>query len=227
MVNAPSPSNIGKDWTFHLQNAFQSAGFIELCLFLERERATSTIYPGKKDVFAAFSHTPLFNVKVVILGQDPYHGDGQANGLAFSVPDGIRTPPSLRNIFKELQRDLNIGMPPSTDLRGWADQGVLLLNTVLTVRQHEAGSHHGKGWEQFTDAVISVVSGQLSGVIFLLWGKPAQRKEALINTQKHVVLKAPHPSPLSAHRGFIGCGHFSSTNTLLQEQGKMAIDWGR
>ena len=226
MVNGPSRSNIGTDWTFHLQNVFKSAGYTELCHFLDRERATSNIYPEEEDVLAAFSHTPLFNVKVVILGQDPYHGDGQANGLAFSVPHSIRTPPSLRNIFKELQRDLNIEAP-LTDFRGWAEQGVLLLNTVLTVRQHEAGSHHGKGWEQLTDAAISVVSEQLSGVIFLLWGKPAQRKETLIDTQKHFVLKAPHPSPLSAYRGFIGCGHFSSANTLLLEQGRTAIDWGK
>ena len=225
MVNAPPTSNIGEDWLMHVQGACQSPAYSELCTFLDRERTTSVIYPKKEDVFAAFGHTPLFNVKVVILGQDPYHGEGQAHGLSFSVPKGMRTPPSLRNIFKEIQRDLNTEAPRTTDLSGWAQQGVLLLNTVLTVRENEAGSHRSKGWEQFTDAVITVVSEQLNGIIFLLWGNPAQHKESLIDTQKHVVLKAPHPSPLSAHRGFIGCGHFSRVNELLQELGKSTIDW--
>lgn len=225
MVNGPPITNIGEDWIIHLQSAFLSPSFSELCNFLDRERDNSVVFPKKDDVFAAFSNTPLFNVKVVILGQDPYHGEGQAHGLSFSVPVGTRTPPSLRNIFKEIQRDLNCETPLTTDLSGWAQQGVLLLNTVLTVRANEAGSHRNKGWEQFTNAVITIVSGQLSGVIFLLWGNPAQNKEYLIDTQKHFILKAPHPSPLSAHRGFMGCGHFSRVNELLLEQGKSAIDW--
>lgn len=225
MVNGKPPSDIGNDWVFHLQSSFQSRSFTDLSRFLDREREVSNVYPKIENVFAAFRSTPFSNVRVVILGQDPYHAEGQAHGLSFSVPKQMRIPPSLRNIFKELQLDLGIAQPRSGDLSSWAQQGVLLLNTVLTVRANEPGSHHGKGWEEFTDAAIRAISDELNGVVFLLWGRPAQRKEGMIDTQKHTILKAPHPSPLSAHRGFIGCGHFGRVNELLLEQSKKAIDW--
>lgn len=182
------------------------------------------MYPKGRDIFNAFQRTPFDAVRVVILGQDPYHGPGQAHGLCFSVPQGIPPPPSLRNIFTEIHRDLGIPPPDHGDLSKWADQGVLLLNATLTVRAEQAGSHQGKGWERFTDAAISALARERKGIVFLLWGRSAQNKEDLIGDQ-HYVLKAPHPSPLSAHRGFIGCGHFGQANELLSAQGLTPIDW--
>ena len=193
--------------------------------FLIEEKKRYTLYPPGSKIFNAFDHTPLEKVRVVILGQDPYHGPGQAHGLCFSVPKGIAQPPSLINIFKELNSDLGIPIPNHGNLEHWTEQGVLLLNATLTVRANQAGSHQGKGWEIFTDAVIRKISETRKGVIFLLWGRYAQAKESLIDSQKHFVLKAAHPSPLSAFNGFFGCRHFSKTNELLIKQGLPAIDW--
>lgn len=183
------------------------------------------VYPPGNSIFAAFDRTPFCEVKVVILGQDPYHGKGQAHGLCFSVPRGIPPPPSLMNIFKELKSDLGMSIPRVGNLEKWAEQGVLLLNATLTVRAGLAGSHQNKGWEVFTDAAIRVLSEKKNGVIFLLWGKYAQSKESAIDSSKHCILKAAHPSPLSAYNGFFGCKHFSKTNELLRQQGKKEIDW--
>jgi len=216
---------IGEDWFLELQEAFASAWFGDLRSFLVRERAVYQVYPNGSNIFRAFDRCPFRSVRVVILGQDPYHGPGQAHGLSFSVPTGIAHPPSLQNIFKEIHRDLGYPVPRSGDLTPWAEQGVLLLNASLTVRANEAGSHQGQGWERFTDMVIRQLSLKHEGLIFLLWGRFAQLKEPLIDAARHHVLKAPHPSPLSAHRGFIGCGHFSKANELLMVQGKMPIDW--
>lgn len=199
--------------------------FASLKRFLIEERSRYTVYPRGHDMFNAFRFTPLHKVRVVILGQDPYHGHGQAHGLCFSVPVGMKPPPSLENIFKELKRDLGIPPPPNGDLSPWANQGVLLLNTTLSVREGQAASHQGKGWEQFTDKAIRTVSEQEQGRVFLLWGRHAQEKGSLIDSDRHYVLKAPHPSPLSAHRGFIGCGHFSAVNEILTAQGGPPIDW--
>ncbi|MEO8589027.1 MAG: uracil-DNA glycosylase [Flavobacteriales bacterium] len=223
--NAETRPDIGEGWYEALEEEFQADYFLRLKTFLVAERAQHTVFPRGRDIFAAFTHTPFDRVKVVLLGQDPYHGPGQAHGLCFSVPNGVPFPPSLQNIFAELARDLALPTPRSGDLSRWADQGVLLLNATLTVRAHEAGSHQGKGWERFTDAIIQRLSSTHTGLIFLLWGRFAQQKEALIDTERHYVLKAPHPSPLSAHRGFIGCGHFSMTNELLAAQGRTPIDW--
>lgn len=217
--------DIEKSWLKALGLEFDSSYFRTLKVFLQHEKATQTIYPPGKQIFSAFNHTPLPRIKVVIIGQDPYHGPGQANGLCFSVADGIKHPPSLVNIFKELQRDLGIPYPKSGNLEKWADQGVFLLNATLTVRQSQAGSHQGKGWEQFTDAVIRTISAQCEGVVFMLWGKFAQAKEALIDTTRHHVLKTTHPSPFSAHYGFLGSGHFSRCNQLLLGMGKPTINW--
>jgi len=187
-----------------------------------------TIYPPKAQVFSAFSATPFDKIKVVIIGQDPYHGPNQAHGLCFSVMPGIKTPPSLVNIYKELKQDIpGFEIPSHGYLQSWAEQGVLLLNTVLTVEQGNAHSHKHLGWEQFTDKVIQKINEFGNGIIFLLWGSHAQKKGAQIDTNRHFVLKAPHPSPLSAHRGFLGCKHFSKTNELLVKQGKQRIDWDR
>lgn len=223
--NAAERPDIGPGWYEPLEQAFLSPEFARLKAFLIADRATHVVYPKARDIFAAFHHTPFDKVRVVILGQDPYHGPDQAHGLCFSVPKGVPPPPSLQNIFKELHRDPGMPIPTNGDLTAWADQGVLLLNATLTVRASEAGSHQGKGWEYFTDEVIRQVSARHSGVIFLLWGRFAQNKAALIDTDRHYVLKAPHPSPLSAHRGFIGCGHFSKVNELLSAQGTTPIDW--
>jgi uracil-DNA glycosylase len=194
--------------------------------FLRTElRAGKAIYPPPPRLFAALNATPFEQVKVVILGQDPYHGPGQAHGLCFSVPPGVQPPPSLQNIFAELQRDLQIPRPDHGCLLPWAQQGVLLLNAVLTVERGLAGSHHGKGWEGFTDAVVERLNRERENLVFLLWGNPAQQKGKLVDPRRHRVLTAPHPSPLSAHRGFIGCGHFSATNTWLREHGQTEIDW--
>lgn len=201
--------------------------FQQLMARIDAERAAGkAIYPPASEVFNALTLTPLDNVKVVILGQDPYHGPGQAHGLCFSVQSGVKTPPSLVNIYKELAQDIEgFHVPEHGNLIAWAEQGVLLLNTVLTVEQGKAHSHAKWGWETFTDAVIKSVNDTQHGVVFLLWGSHAQKKGQNIDTQKHYVLNAPHPSPLSAHRGFLGCRHFSKTNTLLSQQGKTPVNW--
>ncbi|MFC3121008.1 uracil-DNA glycosylase [Agaribacter flavus] len=201
--------------------------FAELMQFVAEERASGkVIYPPKEDVFNAFKYTDVDKLKVVILGQDPYHGPNQAHGLCFSVLKGNKIPPSLRNIYQELARDISgFQIPSHGELTEWARQGVLMINTVMTVRQGEANSHKGKGWETFTDALIRQISTKLSGLVFLLWGSPAQKKASFIDTDKHHILKAVHPSPLSAHRGFFGCQHFSKTNKILTESGREAINW--
>jgi len=212
-------------WFSALHKTFEQRFFIDLKLFLIDEYKNNVVYPPKSELFAAFNKTPLNKVKTVILGQDPYHGHNQAHGLCFSVKKGEKIPPSLKNIYKELQNDLKVQVPSHGDLSKWAEQGVLLLNTTLSVRAKEPLSHQNKGWEKFTDTAISVLSNKMEGIIFLLWGGHAQAKEKLIDTKKHYILKAPHPSPLSAHRGFIGCKHFSKTNELLILKNKSPIDW--
>lgn len=213
-------------WLTHLFAEFEAPYMQQLKQFLLQEKsAGKIIYPASRNIFNAFNSTPLDNVKVVIIGQDPYHGPNQAHGLCFSVQQGVQTPPSLQNIFKEQQRDLGLSVPGHGCLQSWAEQGVLLLNATLTVEQARAGSHQGKGWEIFTDKAIELVSRINESVVFMLWGSYAQKKIDLINTQKHLVLKAPHPSPLSAHRGFIGCGHFSKANEYLKKINKAPIDW--
>ncbi|WP_376696322.1 uracil-DNA glycosylase [Wenzhouxiangella sp. EGI_FJ10305] len=192
---------------------------------LERSRAGATVYPPGPQIFNALDSTPLSKVKAVILGQDPYHGPGQAHGLCFSVQKGVRPPPSLVNIFKEIESDLGLPVPPHGCLQAWADRGVLLLNAVLTVERGNAGAHQGKGWEQFTDAVVQAVNERRDNVVFFLWGSHAQKKGAGIDGNRHLVLKAPHPSPLSAHRGFFGCRHFSKANEWLESRGVAPIDW--
>ena len=212
-------------WENVLQEEFKNNYMQKLKKFLLKEKVNYTIYPKSDDIFNAFNSTPFHNVKVVILGQDPYHGEGQANGLSFSVSDETRTPPSLVNIFKEIDRDLGIKNYGKGNLTHWAKQGVLLLNATLTVRKDEAGSHQKKGWEEFTDKVISKISERKKGVIFLLWGKFAQNKQKLIDKNKHHILISSHPSPLSAYRGFLGCGHFSVCNEILKNQNKTEINW--
>lgn len=197
----------------------------ELYYFMQEEYAGRKIFPPAQDLFSAFHMTPLEEVKVVILGQDPYHNEGQAHGLSFSVKPGVDIPPSLLNIYKELQADLGTYIQDNGYLEKWARQGVLLLNTVLSVRAHAAASHSGKGWEKFTDAVIEVLDRQDRPMVFLLWGRPAGMKELMLKNDRHLILKAAHPSPLSAHRGFFGCRHFSRTNAFLEANGLEAIDW--
>jgi uracil-DNA glycosylase len=217
---------IEESWKNKLSSEFSKPYFHDLKNFLLSEKQKgSIIYPHGTKIFSAFNHTPFYEVKAVILGQDPYHGKGQANGLCFSVNDGISQPPSLQNIFKEIHADLGIPAPRTGNLEPWARQGVLLLNATLTVKANTAGSHQGKGWETFTDAVIKTVSDELQGVVFLLWGKFAQAKNYLIDSSRHFILKAPHPSPYSASSGFFGCRHFSKTNELLKSLGKNEIDW--
>tara|TARA_R100000005_G_scaffold31556_1_gene14217 strand:- start:6425 stop:7126 length:702 start_codon:yes stop_codon:yes gene_type:complete len=214
-------------WLRHLAPEFEKPYMRELRAFLQAEKAAGVqVFPPGAEIFNAFAHTPLERTRVVILGQDPYHGPGQAHGLCFSVRPGVALPPSLQNIFKELERDLGIPRPQQGCLIPWADQGVLLLNSVLTVAAGRAASHQGKGWETFTDCVVELVNRECRGVVFMLWGSYAQRKGAAIDRDRHCVLTAPHPSPLSAHRGFIGCGHFSAANTWLARQGQPPIDWG-
>ncbi|PCE63799.1 uracil-DNA glycosylase [Sediminicola luteus] len=218
--------NIHPSWKLALSAEFESTYFKGLTQFVKEEYATGTCYPPGARIFAAFDRCTLDDVKVVILGQDPYHGQGQANGLCFSVADGVPHPPSLINIFKEQQNDLNKPYPESGNLEAWADQGVLLLNATLTVRAHQAGSHQKQGWETFTDAVIKTVSEQKEGVVFLLWGGFAKKKAKLIDAQKHHILTSGHPSPLSANRGYwFGNRHFSQTNSILQQIGKSPIVW--
>lgn len=216
---------IEESWALALNEDFKSKYFDELSEFLHEEVRTQTIYPPGKLIFSAFNLTPLTAVSVVIIGQDPYHGEGQAQGLAFSVPDGVRVPPSLQNIYKELHEDLGIPIPASGNLEKWARQGVLLLNATLTVRAGKPASHQGRGWEVFTNQVIRTISDLRAGIVFLLWGKFAQEKAALIDTSKHYILKAAHPSPFSAHKGFFGCHHFSKTNDILRANGMAEIDW--
>ena len=215
-----------QSWLKPLAPEFDLPYMIQLRDFLAAQKqAGKRIFPSGGDLFSAFSHTPLPNVKVVIVGQDPYHGEGQAHGLCFSVKPGVRPPPSLKNIFKEIHSDLGVPIPDHGYLAAWADQGVLLLNSVLSVECGSAASHRGKGWEQFTDRVIELINSERDGVVFMLWGSYAQSKGAVIDTDRHCVLQAPHPSPLSAHRGFLGCGHFSAANTYLRSQGELPIDW--
>ena len=218
--------SIHPSWKGHLKQEFEQPYFASLAQYVRNEYKTHTCYPPGGQIFAAFDHSHFDNTKVVIIGQDPYHGPRQANGLCFSVRNGIPHPPSLINIFKEIEQDLNLPYPHSGNLESWADQGVLLLNSTLSVRAHNAGSHQGKGWEQFTDAVIRILSEQKSGLIFLLWGGFAKKKSALIDHQKHYILTSGHPSPLSANRGlWFGNKHFSKTNELLVKMGKEPIDW--
>ncbi|MEM1112718.1 MAG: uracil-DNA glycosylase [Pseudomonadota bacterium] len=213
-------------WLQHLEQEFKQPYMQDLRAFLTREKqAGKQIFPPGAEMFAAFDYTPLPAVKVVILGQDPYHGEGQAHGLCFSVKAGVAIPPSLQNIYRELDQDLGIAPPSHGCLTDWARQGVLLLNSVLSVERAQAASHQGQGWERFTDRVIEVVNRERDGVVFMLWGSYAQRKGAAIDEERHCVLKAPHPSPLSAHRGFFGCRHFSQANAFLQQQGQDAVDW--
>lgn len=217
--------NIEESWKAPLADAFQAPSFLALKEFLVVEKQNHKVYPPGNLIFNAFTHTPFDRVRVVILGQDPYHGAGQAHGLCFSVPAGIKPPPSLVNIFKELQADLGFRIPEHGNLEKWADQGVLLLNATLTVRANQAGSHQNKGWEEFTDTAIRKISELRTGVVFLLWGRYAQNKESLIDTRKHYILKAPHPSPFSAYNGFFGCRHFSRTNDILTRHGMDPVNW--
>ena len=221
-----SASLVKHKWTEVLSSEFESEYYKNLRDFVKAERAKGKeIYPPDQEIFKALSLTPLESVKVVILGQDPYHGPNQAHGLCFSVKPGVRPPPSLLNIFKEIGDDLGIAPPPHGYLEKWARQGVLLLNAVLSVQAGLAGSHQNMGWEKFTDRVIEIINSERTGVVFLLWGSHAQKKGAIIDPIRHHILKAPHPSPLSAHRGFFGCKHFSTTNEILVKQGKTPIDW--
>ena len=217
--------NIEESWKEVLSGEFRSPYFSQLKDFLVEEKKRFRVFPPGALIFNAFNHTPFEKVKVVILGQDPYHGFGQAHGLCFSVPEGVAKPPSLVNIFKEIHSDLGIPVPSQGTLIKWADQGVLLINATLTVRENKAGSHQRRGWEQFTDAAIKALSARREGLIFLLWGKFAIAKRELIEPSRHFIMTAPHPSPLSASRGFLGCRHFSQVNTLLKQMGKEEIDW--
>ena len=216
---------ISNDWLAPLSAEFRKPYYKKLYETVKHEYETRVIYPDADDIFNAFAFTPLSRVKVVILGQDPYHGRGQAHGLCFSVKPGVETPPSLVNIYQELHDDLGCYIPNNGYLKKWADQGVMLLNTVLTVRAHQANSHRGMGWEQFTDAAIRVLNEQDRPIVFILWGSPAQKKAQMLNNPKHLILKAPHPSPLSAYRGFFGSRPFSKTNEFLVKNGLEPIDW--
>jgi uracil-DNA glycosylase len=217
---------IEESWKEALQEEFGKEYFNQLISFLKQEKAAGNIiFPPGPKIFEAFTLTPLHEAKVVILGQDPYHGPGQAMGLCFSVPDGIQLPPSLQNIFKEMKSDLGINQPPCGDLTKWARQGVFLLNAILTVRKASAASHQNRGWEQFTDAVIKTISDKKENVVFILWGNYAGSKQKLIDSSKHHIIKSPHPSPLSAYSGFFGSKPFSKTNEFLESKGLMPVDW--
>ena len=216
---------ITNDWAKALEPEFQKDYYKKLFQFVGQEYSSTAIYPPGNDIFNAFHLTPLSNVKVVIIGQDPYHEPGQAHGLSFSVKPGVDIPPSLQNIYKELQDDCGCYIPNNGYLVKWAQQGVLLLNAVLTVRAHRAASHQGKGWEEFTDAAIRIVNEIDRPVVFMLWGSFARNKKGMLNNPKHLILEAPHPSPLSAYRGFFGCKHFSKANEFLKANGSEPIDW--
>ena len=216
---------IQNDWLQPLAPEFKKPYYAALYKKIREEYSTRQIFPPADEIFTAFELTPLLEVKVVVIGQDPYHGDGQAHGLCFSVKPDIEIPPSLVNIYKELNSDLGCDIPNHGYLTKWAKQGVLMLNTVLTVRAHQANSHRGIGWEEFTDAAIRILNKQDRPIVYLLWGRPAQMKKSMLNNPKHLILEAPHPSPLSAYRGFFGCGHFSKTNEFLKENGLAPIDW--
>ena len=216
---------IQNDWLEPLAPEFKKPYYAKLYKTIREEYSTRQIFPPADEIFTAFEMTPLSDVKVVIIGQDPYHGDGQAHGLCFSVKPDVETPPSLVNMYKELNSDLGCYIPNNGYLTKWAKQGVLMLNTVLTVRAHQANSHRGIGWEEFTDAAIRILNEQGRPIVYLLWGKPAQMKKNMLNNPKHLILEAPHPSPLSAYRGFFGCQHFSKTNAFLTENGLKPIDW--
>lgn len=216
---------IDSSWKEHLQQEFDKPYFRELTDFVRQEYGQTIVFPPAKLIFNAFDLCPFDHVKVVIIGQDPYHGPGQAHGLCFSVNDGIQFPPSLKNIFKEIESDLGKPVPPSGNLTRWAQQGVLLLNATLTVRAHQAGSHQKRGWETFTDAVIKKLADKRDNLVFILWGSYAQKKGAFIDRSRHLVLQSAHPSPLSAYNGFFGNHHFSQTNQWLTDHGQAAIDW--
>lgn len=224
MVTVKTP-DLPNDWLNELKDEFRQDYFANLKDFLISEQTSHICYPPNKKIFAAFNYTPFNDVKVVIIGQDPYHGPGQANGLCFSVNDGIKHPPSLKNIFKELESDLGIQIPKSGDLSAWAKQGVLMLNATLTVRHKTPGSHQKKGWETFTDAVINKLNAHRENLVFLLWGNYAKQKASIVDRNKHKVLDAAHPSPFSAHNGFFGCKHFSKTNAYLKSRGILEINW--
>lgn len=213
------------DWLEAIGGEFKKPYYAELYKFVKEEYSNEIVYPPSDDIFNAMHLTPLSEVKVLILGQDPYHNQGQAHGLCFSVQPDVTIPPSLKNIYKELQSDLGCEIPNNGYLVKWAEQGILMLNTVLTVRAHKPLSHQGKGWEQFTDAIIEAVNAQDRPIVYMLWGKPAQRKASMLNNPKHLVLKAAHPSPLSAAHGFFGCKHFSQANQFLEDNGIQPIDW--
>ena len=219
-------SMLTNDWSLALKDEFNKPYYRDLYRFVKEEYSTKVVYPPADDIFNALHLTPLKDVKVLILGQDPYHNEHQAHGLSFSVlPDQKDIPPSLQNIYKELQEDLGCYIPNNGYLKKWADQGVLMLNTVLTVRAHEPNSHQGRGWENFTDAIIQAVNQKDEPVVYMLWGRPAQSKIPMLTNPKHLILKAPHPSPLSAYRGFFGCRHFSKCNEFLSQNGLSPIDW--
>ena len=216
---------IAEDWQQVLQPEFDKPYFEQLVEFVREEYASKQVFPQGGNIFRAFDKCPLEKLKVVIIGQDPYHGEGQANGLCFSVNDGVPFPPSLQNIFKEVSSDIGVPIPQSGNLDRWAEQGVLLLNAVLTVRAHEAASHAGRGWEKFTDAVVRAIAEKKQGVVYMLWGSYAQKKGAIADPSKNLILKAVHPSPLSVYRGFFGSRHFSQANAYLQSIGKEPIAW--
>lgn len=218
---------ITEEWDEILKEEFASESYLRLREFLKREYSSRTIYPSMFDIFNSMKKTAFKDVKAVILGQDPYHEKGQAMGLSFSVPAGVEKPPSLVNIFKELHSETGMEIPASGDLTGWANQGVLLLNAVLTVREHAANSHKGKGWEEFTDSIIKKISEGRENVVFLLWGGNARSKKPLIDGTKHLILECAHPSPLSAYNGFFGCGHFIKANEYLTKHGKTPIEWSK
>ena len=221
-MNMPQITN---DWSEYMDLEYKKPYYKDLYYKIIEEYQNYQVFPPQDDIFNAFHFTPLHEVKVVILGQDPYHNVGQAHGLSFSVKPGVQTPPSLVNIYQELKEDMGCYIPNNGYLVKWAKQGVLMLNTVLTVRAHQANSHRGIGWENFTDAAIRALNEQDRPIVFLLWGRPAQMKKKMLNNPKHFILEAPHPSPLSAYRGFFGCGHFSKTNAFLKASGLEPIDW--
>ena len=216
---------IAEDWKEILREEFSKPYFEELVSFVKQEYASGEVFPAGRNIFRAFDKCPFEKLKVVIIGQDPYHGDGQANGLCFSVNDGVPFPPSLKNIFKEVSDDIGTPIPRSGELDRWAEQGVLMLNAVLTVRAHNAASHAGRGWERFTDAVVKAIAERKQGVVYMLWGSYAQRKGAIADPKQNLILHAVHPSPLSAYRGFFGCKHFSQANNYLISIGKEPIEW--